>query len=242
MKFQSKRLFSLAHAAFPGRAVPCGRTDLGRHELGFKKAKRQGGSSAILRIGLLCGLLALSMPVIAKAQGGAGSGLENAVILVIRHAEKANKGDDLSKAGKQRAKAYVDYFKNFTVDSKPLQVDYLFSTADSKASRRTRMTLEPFSKAIGLTIDSRFQYTDIQGLVGAIQTKPPGKQYLICWHHGEIPQLVNALGADSKALFRNGKWPDDVYDWLIQLRYDANGHVMEAKRIDENLMPGDSHE
>jgi hypothetical protein len=180
------------------------------------------------------------MPVIAKAQGGAGSGLDNAVILVIRHAEKANKGDDLSKAGKQRAKAYVDYFKNFTVDSKPLQVDYLFSTADSKASRRTRLTIEPLSKAIGVAIDSRFQYTDIQGLVGAIQAKPPGKQFLICWHHGEIPQLVNALGADSKALFQKGKWPDEVYDWVIQLRYDSNGHLVEAKQINENLMPGDS--
>ena len=196
--------------------------------------------SPILRIWLLGGLLALSMPVIAKAQGGAGSGLENAVILVIRHGEKPDKGDGLSKAGKQRAKAYVDYFKNYTVDSKPLQVDYLFSTADSKASRRTRLTLEPLSKAIGLAIDSRFQYNDIQGLVGAIQSKPPGKQYLICWHHGEIPQLVNALGADPKALFRNGKWPDDVYDWVIQLRYDANGHLVDAKRISENLMPGDS--
>jgi hypothetical protein len=240
MMFQTESQFSLAHAAFPGRAVPCGRTDFECDELGFKQASRQGGGSPILRIWLLCGLLALSMPVIAKAQGGVGSGLDNAVILIIRHAEKAKKGDSLSKDGGKRAKAYVDYFKNFTVDSKPLQVDYLFSTADSKESQRTRLTIEPFSRAVGLAIDSRFAYTDIQGLVGAIQTKPSGKQYLICWHHGEIPQLVKALGADPKALFRNGKWPDDVYDWVIQLRYDSNGHVMETKRIDENLMPNDS--
>jgi hypothetical protein len=181
------------------------------------------------------------MPVIAKAQSGAGSGLENAVILIIRHGEKPNKGDGLSKTGKGRAKAYVNYFEHFTVASNPLQLNYLFSTADSKDSRRTRLTIEPLSKAIRLAIDSRFQYTDIQGLVGAIQSKPPGKQYLICWHHSEIPQLVNALGADPKALFRNSKWPDDVYDWVIQLRYDSNGHLLDAKRINENLMPGDSH-
>jgi hypothetical protein len=198
------------------------------------------GSSPILRIWLLCGLLALSMPVIAKAQGGAGSGLENAVILVIRHGEKPDKGGDLSKAGKERAKAYVNYFEHFTVASNPLQLNYLFSTADSKDSRRTRLTIEPLSKAIGLAIDSRFQYTDIQGLVGAIQSKPPGKQYLICWHHGEIPQLVSALGADANSLFPKGKWPDAVFDWVIQLRYDANGHLLDAKRISENLMPGDS--
>jgi hypothetical protein len=51
---------------------------------------------------------------------------------------------------------------------------------------------------------------------------------------------VSALGADPKAQFRNGKWPDDVYDWVIQPRYDSNGHLAQAKRINENLMPGDS--
>lgn len=238
---QTAMPFSLTHATLPGRAVPCRRAAFGRDALGFKAAKRHGGGSLLEGTLLLGGLLALSMPVMAKAQGGAGAGLNNAVILVIRHAEKPNQGDGLSKAGEKRAQAYVDYFKHFTVDSKPLQLDYLFSTADSKASRRTGLTLEPLSKALGLVIDSRFRYTDLHGLVGAIQTKPPGKQFLICWHHGEIPQLANALGADPKALFRNGKWPADVYDWVIELRYDANGHLLEARRINEALMPANPH-
>jgi hypothetical protein len=186
-----------------------------------------------------CGLLVLSTPVMVKAQAGNSSGLKNAVILIIRHAEKADKGEKLSKAGEKRAKAYVGYFSNFTVDSDPLKLDYLFSTADSKESCRTRLTLEPLSKAIGLPIDSRLKYTDTQGLVGAIQAKPPGKQFLVCWHHGEIPQLVSGLGADSKTLFRDGKWPDNVYDWVIQLRYDANGQLIDAKRITEDIKPGD---
>jgi len=187
----------------------------------------------------VCGWLAVSTPVMARDQAGAGAGLNNATILIIRHGEKPDKGDGLSKAGKERAKAYVDYFKNFTVDSNPLKVDYLFSTADSKDSCRTRLTIEPLSKAIGLPIDSRFQYTDVQGLAGAIKAKPPGKQFLVCWHHGEIPQLTSALGADPKTLFRDGKWPEDVYDWVIQLRYDANGHLIDAKRITEDIKLGD---
>ena len=183
-------------------------------------------------------MLALSTPVLAQAQTGAGAGLNNAIILVVRHAEKADKGTGLSKDGDKRAKAYVDYFKNYTVDSAPFKPDYLFSTADSKDSCRTRLTIEPLSKAIGLPIDSRFQYTDVQGLAGAIQAKPAGKQFLICWHHGEIPQLVSALGADSGSLIPDNKWPENVYDWVIQLRYDANGHVMDAKRITEDLKLG----
>ncbi len=187
----------------------------------------------------LCALAVLGGAV-AEAGPQAGTGLNHAVILIVRHAEKAKKGDGLSKAGEKRAKAYVDYFSNFTLGSTPLKVDYLFSTADSKESCRTRLTLEPFSRAVGLPIDSRFQYTDVQGLAGAIQAKPPGKHYLVCWHHGEIPQLVSALGADAQALFPKGKWPDSIYDWVIQLRYDANGQLLDAKRIDEKLMPGDA--
>jgi hypothetical protein len=30
-----------------------------------------------------------------------------------------------------------------------------------------------------------------------------------------------------------------VFGWLIQLRYDENGHLFEIKRIDENLLPDD---
>ena len=187
-----------------------------------------------------CGLLALSMPILANAQVGGDTGLKNATVLVIRHAEKPDKGDGLSKAGKERAKAYVHYFESFTVDSQPLKVDYLFAAADSKESHRPRLTLEPFSKAIGLKIDARFQETQNQQLVAAIQKKPSGKQILICWHHEEIPQLLSALGADSHTVLGAKKWPDDVFNWVIQLRYDSDGHVSEAKRINENLMPGDS--
>jgi hypothetical protein len=63
---------------------------------------------------------------------------------------------------------------------------------------------------------------------------------LICWHHGNIPQLLRALGADPNTLLHKGKWPNDVYDWLIQLRYDENGHLLDSKRINENLSSDES--
>jgi hypothetical protein len=227
--------FPLINAAFLGKDFPCRLAESGRHELALMKAPCRREFPPRKRILLLCGLLALSTPVLAQDQAGDGAGLKNAVILIIRHAEKPDKGDRLSKAGEQRAKAYVNYFKNFTVDSNPLKVDYLFSTADSKESHRARLTLEPFSQAVGLAIDHRFEDTEFQKLAGAIRAKPPGKQFLICWHHGEIPHLVRALGADPSELFRGKNWPDDVYDWVIQLRYDANGQVVDAKRIVEDI-------
>lgn len=236
----SEKLSSLANAPSAGMALPCGLAGFERDGLGLEDVRGHRKYPLMQLMLSACALLVLSTPILAKGQVAGDTGLKNATVLVIRHAEKPNKGDGLSKAGKERAKAYVHYFENLTVDSQPLKVDYLFAAADSKASHRSRLTLEPFSKAIGLKIDARFQETQSQQLVAAVQKNPSGKQILICWHHEEIPQLLRAFGADPDSVLGAKKWPDDVFNWLIQLRYDSSGHVSEAKRINENLMPGDS--
>jgi hypothetical protein len=76
-------------------------------------------------------------------------------------------------------------------------------------------------------------------LAQELQSHPPGTNILICWHHGQIPQLLRALGAEPKKLLPNAKWPDDEFGWLIQLHYDENGRLFESKRINENLPPDD---
>jgi hypothetical protein len=229
-----------ADASFSRMSFGRGLADSRQNQSRLKKVEWHVGFLPMKLTLVLCGLLALLMPGPAKGQAGAGVGMKNAVILVIRHGEKPDQGTGLSDAGKKRAKAYVRYFKHLTVDSTPLKVDYLYAAADSKASHRPRLTLEPFSKAVGLQIDSEFQESHVQQLAEAIQGKPPGKQFLICWHHTEIPRLLRALGGDPEALLSGGKWPDDVFGWVIQLRYDPAGHLTEAKRISENLMPDDS--
>ena len=194
---------------------------------------------------LFCGLLALAIPTAILAgppPDGKSNALKNAVILVIRHAEKPDAGSGLSAAGEARAAAYVNYFKNFKVEGQPLKLDCLFAAADSKASHRPRLTIEPTSKALGLDINSRFKAGDFQGLADEIRSQPHGQAILIAWHHGKIPSLLRALGADPDQVIPKGKWPDDVFGWLIQLRYDSDGHLMEAKRINEKLMPDDSSE
>ena len=192
---------------------------------------------------LFCGLLALAIPAATFAepsQDGNSSALKNAVILVIRHAEQPDDGYGLSAAGDARARAYVNYFNNFTVDGRPLKLDQLFAAKDSPNSHRPRLTIEPLAKELGLTVDSRFKNNQFSQLIDEIQSRPHGTNILICWHHGNIPQLLRALGADPNTLLHKGKWPNDVYDWLIQLRYDENGHLLDSKRINENLSSDES--
>jgi hypothetical protein len=168
--------------------------------------------------------------------------LKDAVILIIRHAEKTASGDELSPEGYKRAEAYVNYFKNYKVDGKPLKLDYLYAAADSKNSKRVRLTVEPLSKATGLKLDNRFANKKFQGMVDELQSTSHGHEILICWHHGQIANLVKALGADPDTLLPKGKWPDDVFNWVLELHYDGNGRLIpsETKRVNEHLMPGDA--
>lgn len=192
---------------------------------------------------IFCALLALSLVAtgFARFYPDKDPALKDAVILVIRHAEKPDSGYELSPVGVARAAAYVNYFKNYKLDGQPLKIDAIFATADSKGSHRPRLTVTPTAQALGLPIDSSIKDKDFQKLADELKAAPHGHVILIAWHHEEIPNLIHALGADADKIIPGGKWPAEVFGWVIQLRYDANGQLIEAKRIDENLMPDDSN-
>ena len=183
-------------------------------------------------------LFAYSLTLTANAQEGP----KNSVVLIIRHAENPANGHGLSPRGEERAEAYKNYFLNFIVDSKRREPDVIFVATDSKHSHRPRLTVEPFAKAANLPIDNRFGNNQPSDLAAELRANQQGKVILICWHHGQIPALLRALGVAPETLLPGGKWPRDVYDWVIMLSFDENGHVIpeSTKRINEHLLPGDS--
>jgi hypothetical protein len=187
-------------------------------------------------------IIRAAMVFIAAAMSCLGqdsSGLKDAVVLIIRHAEKPESGQDLTPAGYQRAEAYVKYFREFQVEGKPLQLESLFAAADSKNSRRPRLTLEPLSRELHIPLDTHFKDKLPELLADELKSRPHGKGILICWHHGKIPELLTALGADPAALLPGGKWPDGEFGWVIELRYDGEGKLRpdQCRRIDEGLTP-----
>jgi broad specificity phosphatase PhoE len=179
-----------------------------------------------------------ALSVLADAQEGP----KNSVILIIRHAENPADGHGLSPRGEERAKAYKNYFQNFTVDSKPRKPNAVLVAADSKQSHRPRLTVEPFTKAAKLPIDGSFGNKQPADLAAELRANHQGKVILICWHHGQIPDLLRALGAAPETLLPNGKWPRNVYDWVIMATFDENGRLIpeRTKRISEHLLQGDS--
>ena len=169
-------------------------------------------------------------------------GPNDAVVLIIRHAEDGGTGRDLAPRGHERAEAYKNYFLNFTVDSKRLEPAVIFAAKDSKQSHRPRLTVEPFAKAAKLRIDAHFGNNQSTELAADLHANHQGKVILICWRHGNIPALLRALGAKPENLLPRGKWPSSVYDWVILLSYDQDGRLIpgNTRRINEHLMPGDS--
>lgn len=160
------------------------------------------------------------------------AGLADATVLIVRHAEKPASGAGLSPAGEARALAYVSYFQHLKLNGAAFHPDMLIATADSKSSVRERLTLAPLSKALGIPLDLRFTNKDIAGLVHALTSETHGKSILIAWHHGSVPQLIDALGGDPHALFPDGYWPDAVFDAVVVLRYDHKGHfILGSERL-----------
>jgi len=181
-------------------------------------------------------LIASALTPIARAQEGP----KNSVVLIIRHAEDADNGHGISPHGEQRAEAYTNYFLNLNIDSKRLEPTVIFAANDSKKSHRPRLTVEPFAKAAKLPIDTRFGNHQATELAAELRENQEGKVILICWRHSKIPALLRALGVKPKSFLPNGKWPDSVYNWVILLSFDQNGHLIpsSSRRIDDHLMPG----
>ena len=194
-------------------------------------------------IAAACALVAAVLPAAAKhhhhhhhgddATAGLASGLANVTLLVVRHAEKPTDPGDhgLSPAGTARAKAYASYFRHFAIDGRPVTIDTLIASADSDASARPRLTLEPLSKATGIAIQTPFKNKHYQDAASWIAGGVTHGTALIAWHHGKLPDLVAALGAPN--VLPGGAWPDDVYDWVVVLRYDGQGRLASATKVTE---------
>ncbi len=174
----------------------------------------------------------LCVPALAQA---APTQLANNTVLIVRHAEKPADGAGLTALGEARAQAYASYFRPFHDGGFNLQVSSLYAGADSAKSQRPRLTLQPLSHATNLPLHTEVSTKDPAALVAELAGQPHGATPLIAWRHGAIPALLTAFGADPQTLLPNGRWPDDVFDWVIVLRTDSTGKVVQQTLVHETL-------
>lgn len=182
---------------------------------------------AALLVTTLCAGLHAATPV-------AHDYLARNTVLIVRHAEKPPLGRELTPTGQARAQAYIHYFEPFHDGGLNLRINALYAGADSADSIRPRLTLEPLSHATGLPVDSTISTKDPAALVALLHTQPHGNHPLVAWRHGSIPALLTAFGA-SPDLIPGGKWPNDTYDWVVVLTFDAAGHLHSQRLVRETL-------
>jgi hypothetical protein len=186
----------------------------------------------------------LVLPALASAHHAEkdARGLHDVTVLIIRHAEKAEPGNGLSTLGEQRAAAYASYFDPLRLDGESLQPQRLIATTDSKASERPRLTLTPLSTRLSLPIEQPFADDQVDELVRSLRKQNQASVVLIAWHHGHVGKLINAFGGSAKDLLGSKSWPADVYDWMVVLRFDDRGRLIESRseRVQEHLLPSDS--
>ena len=161
---------------------------------------------------------------------------KNTVILLIRHAEKPDSGTGLAPDGEKRAQAYVSFFSPYHLGAQPLTIDALFAATDSEGSARPRLTITPLSTALKLPLNTGFDGKGYDRLAKHLRADEyKGKTVVICWKHGEILDLAQALGVKAEELPASAhwpaEWPIDQYDWLLQIVRDEAGAIDPAKTL-----------
>jgi broad specificity phosphatase PhoE len=157
----------------------------------------------------------------AAAQGG-----NIMTILVMRHAEKPDDSSDpdLSRAGHARAIRLATFIPEEF--GKP---DFIIAAAVSHSSARPYETVRPLSKVTDIGVDATIADADYPTLAKGLLNKDKffGKLVVVCWHHGNIPKLMESLGA------KKGDYPDPwdpaVFNLILQVTFtDGKASVKEV--------------
>ncbi len=173
---------------------------------------QESGSKSGWFTALWNGLLGRS-DISATHHPGGGPGR----ILLMRHAEKTGKTDDiyLSKQGSIRADRLVTYIPQ--VFGRP---DFIYAAARSKRSIRSMETVKPLAAALGLEVQYHIEDKEFRSLVTEIFSKAEyhGKTIVICWHHGKLPEISALLGGQQGSY--PDPWPQNCFNLILDFRYD----------------------
>jgi hypothetical protein len=132
-------------------------------------------------------------------------------VVIIRHAEKAKDGDNLSCQGQNRAQQLASVLHHKI--NKP-DFTYVPALKLDKATKHSRMfqTVTPFAVKYNLTINSKYAVDDYADIVGSVFKKDG--TVLMVWGHSEIPRLVRAFGVDIVP-----EWRDEDFDTIWTITY-----------------------
>ncbi len=133
----------------------------------------------------------------------------NLKIVIIRHGEKPENGDNLSCQGESRAlQLPAVLYQKF---NKP-DYTYVPSLELDKSTKHARMfqTVTPFAIKYNLTVNSKYDEKDYSTIAKKVLEKTG--TVLMVWEHSAIPPLAGELGVNNPPAW-GGKDFDSI--WVI---------------------------
>lgn len=159
-------------------------------------------------------------------------------IIIIRHAEKPENSDYLSARGQIRALALQVYFQTdpFVLDFGPPKAIFTFRPENPHYSFRGIQTMTPLAKQLDLKIHDQYKGEEFDALAKTVlqDKKYDNIPVLICWGHGKIPQLLNALGIPNIDEFSSKD-----FDLVFKITFDKDQKPHFCTGL-QKLLYGDS--
>ena len=170
------------------------------------------------RIFVLLGVLLLFASAVQAQQ---------TTVILVRHAERADSPEKperdpgLSAVGVERANRLTEYLRNAGISA-------IYSTPFI----RTRDTVQPLAKALGLTVIETgspsgqpiAQFS--KELAERILRENKGKTVLVVGHSNTVPPLVTALGAPAVPPIGDNDYGDT---YIVQVGDNGKATVIRAK-------------
>ncbi len=183
-----------------------------------------------LSLGLI--FAALLAPAVASAQS-----LPEGVVLrvvIIRHGEKPDAGDNLSCAGLNRALA-LPAVLNPLVGTPAFTYVPTVNTGKKTTSARMFQTVTPFAVQKNLVLNTKYSETDTAGAADEVRTK--AGIVLMVWEHSNIPGLARNMKVNG-----NLSWQSTDFDsiWIVDFtgrdsKGKATGATLTVRQ--ENIHP-----
>lgn len=171
---------------------------------------------------------------------------KDALVMVIRHAEKPYAGDtgedddgvehpgSLAGRGVRRAEELHRLFGPADGARLPRPAVLFATGGPASAPARCKQTLEPLATALRMPVRGEFALGAEADLARAVlDGRTPA---LVCWEHTGVPRLLHALGAD-RILGLPATWPDR-YDLVWTLTRTQGRWTF--RELPQHLLPGDA--
>src|SRR6185312_8335799 len=137
---------------------------------------------------------------------------QNLTIVLIRHGEKPDDGDNLSCKGVNRSLALPKVLFAKYGQASAIYVPAL-KLGNKTKSARMFQTITPYASKYNISINSSFDEEDYKAIAKEVRKR--SGVVVMAWEHNTIPGLARAFGVQGGFL----NWGDNDYDSIWAITY-----------------------